>query len=368
MKKIFTICLILCLIFTAVLTSLCGCDAIKLLSGEEGVTDNPKENIPDNSEQNEMTVPPTFTEQLWYSVVTDRETYNYGDEITVYVIADLDGEFARGFSWYGNPDVDVTFTVEESECFEIIGDERFVYNDIDTLEYIYGANKRLFNFSFKIKVNKLDTYVADKINITFNIIGREPAIEDFIVEEQTIQLKSIRFVTDSQGVLVASVPYSYNYWAFRGKEYIDLNSYESLFDDSFTREYRNGVTMEALINRYSKMCLGNGAFAAIYSNAIVYVSETLRFKIYVAPDNEYVSDRRYEFSHDRVAWTKKVLKYAYDSCVISAYEYSNELERLNQLEHDDMLDAYYTTAQFFEGYFGKFPNDDSYYNYVSDLR
>ena len=393
MRKNIAILLLLAM-FTIVL---CSCDVVKVLfppketpdnseqPGDSADTDTPEQSDDTYDNTNEV-VPPTFLDPIWYSITTDTDEYDFGEEITVSVSIKL----SRNRAFYFEPDVKqngvATIAIAESEYYEICGNDIFVFEDVCLWEYVHEREAspytenggKSFECDFKIKINRPDFCIADAINISFGTKLTIPAA-DICLLDFNDALTPLRFVTDSKGVLFSSIPYSSNYWKYGIEEPLKFN-YVSILDKSFNREYENGIAMEELIDRYNRMFLGNSVYFNInnhidtHSNrSVVYISEGVRFIIYVPQDHAYIDyDADGEYSRDRVSYLKKILKYAYDSGILTADEYAIESNRLDLLTKDDLINALHNwnwaTGQFFTGENVQFPEDDSYYNYVFDLR
>ncbi len=336
---------ILSLILTSVLTiSLWGCD----------FDDTPPSSIP-----------PVLLEEYYYSILTDSETYNFGDEISISVSLQATSE---------HTDIPkqslgaLTVTLEDSPYFEIIGENNITFENILLKNYFYGNDEgnRLVA-TFKIKISE-PTYMVRTLNIVTVFAEYE---NDSETKKYENPLQGVNFIADSQGIIIAQHPYSSNRYAEKGR--LSTNP-KFLFEKSLDREYLAGVPVETLIDRYVEFRNGNRlSLNREYVDGqyfVTYVSKDLRLKIYFSPDHEAFKEFLYyhhggHSDEDMKEFSKTFLRIALDNGAITENEYNIEMNRIADSETEEGGSTYVfinSDVSF------DIPKGDDYFNYVLDLR
>ena len=122
--------------------------------------------------------------------------------------------------------------------------------------------------------------------------------------------------------------------------------------------------MDDLIDRYNGLVLGEKVdFSHNYSTDFVefeYVTKDVRFIIKLPKDHEYA---KLSQSQNRYDCAKSLILFAYESGVITEEEYEIERARLNS---DNV--SFGGNNRYKDIFVFTFPEGDSYYNYVLDLR
>ena len=112
---------------------------------------------------NNVTVPPTYIEDYCYSITTDSETYNYGDEISIKINIQISpGGLYRA---YQKDRGTLTLTLKDSDYFDIIGDKSISIENILPKDYLCkNEENKYLSYTFKIKINE-PTYIVKNLEI-----------------------------------------------------------------------------------------------------------------------------------------------------------------------------------------------------------
>ena len=322
-------------------------------------------------------------------------TYNYGDEIDICIYMQLHNSLPT-FA-YPYERLSLCVTMEESPAFEIIGENTFTldlsesYQDYICDFCIPGARKSLV-FNFKIKVNEQAFAVNDIVfnsEFLLDVYETEDLEYDY-TEKIYNHIEDLKFITDSQGVIINSIPFSYNH-SVNGagsSDYYSLNfnKSETLVTKSFNREYKKGVSVEELIDRHVGNAMGNNAavrlqeisklkfkfwFIRIYeiSYSIEYVSENVRFKMYFSEGDDCLTYYRQHCMEGNNSAGKHLVSFALSRGVITQEEYEMELNRLEKAETViQPIDSISNPVIMSLPVEFEVPTDDGYFNYVTDLR
>ena len=347
-------------------------------------------------------------ESCCYSIITNADepdnitnSYNYGDEIDICISMQFHPTFL-GIGPYDH--VRASVTVKESPAFEIVGEATANFDFQCEQNYMCNhcdpGEREYMTFNLKIKVNEesfginlieFDSKFTVQHYSTYNpetgegVFSREYEIKN----PMGVFLK---FVTDSQGIVINSIPFSYNHYYDGGSStYYDFDFIRSdtLVSESYNREYKNGVSLEELIVRHLRNEIGNDFyfrfrevrelkfkfwFIRIYevSHSVEYISEDIRLKMYFSEDDEEYERIDRDRSEGRKFAVARLLEAALSHGLISSQEYNNEISRLKNpettgskpsLSNWNRMPEIESLQLDFE-----FPSDDSYYNYVADRR
>ena len=285
---------------------------------------------------------PQVLDLFCYSLTTDKETYNYGDEIEITAAI----RFTESKPYVG------TFTVylEESPSFEIIGDAKYVFEDVKVEDYCCHKKTDKIIVSFKVKITEVDE--ARYSSNLFNIVGEYKYY--YASREYTrAHYFWLFYIVDSQGIIVNQLPYSYEHNENGGghgtdhtKGRISGLEKQELLISSYNREYLSGVSVEELIDRYVRddfdmknriFYYGSSTEPEDYSSEyfyLSYVSSGVRFKIYLPKDNECVKlykDRPVFYASDDEAvkeYLEKLLSFALENGAITEEEYNAEISSI----------------------------------------
>lgn len=380
----------LLLIISVVLVSFSGCDVINKV----------KSWFEDEQTGGEEAWLPHFC----YSVVSDEKYYDYGEEIKVTI------ELQTG-AGFGSNIIDSKGTVRialvESEYFEIVGESEVSFADIIPREYLCddcsGEKGKSFVADFTIKVND-PTYIPKFVEIFAAYEVEEPNGEYVekvridntgIVDGREITV-GLRFISDSQGVIVSSTPYKatthFDKYYSEGDEYppyyyLSPNAIifenDSILMESFNREYTAGVSREEIMDRYIEryMEFHKSSVECYFYKPVDdddmsfdYFSKDVRFRIYVSPDDENIKPYLENPMGDRKEDLAAILTYALSLGVISEEEYNGEVKKI----YDESCKFYrdikidYTLEdkhhEFFDNASFPVPKGDDYFEYVFDAR
>ena len=288
-------------------------------------------------------------------------------------------------------------TMEESPAFEIIGENTFTldlsesYQDYICDFCMPGARKSLV-FNFKIKVNEQAFAVNDIVfNSEFLLdVYETEDLEYHYTEKIYNHIEDLKFITDSQGVIINSIPFSYNH-SINGagsSDYhsLNFNKYETLVTKSFNREYKKGVSVEELIDRYVGNAIGGNVavrlqeisklkfkfwFIRIYeiSYSIEYISENVRIKMYFSEGDDCLTYYRQHCMEGNNSSEKHLISFALSRGVITQEEYEAELNRLEKAETViQPIDSISNPVIMSLPVEFEVPTADGYFNYVTDLR
>ena len=287
-----------------------------------------------------------YLEDFCYSITTDKETYDYGEEIEI----SLSLQFSRRNQEDG---LDYVIYLEKSPDFEMLGEREYLFESINQLDYSCsdGSEKR-FTAKFKIKINE-PTYVTKSFDIKVACYSRENKENEsnWLIRK----LRGVTYIGDSQGVMIYQMPYSYNHFDGEGHYKLKENfttGQKELLIASYNREYQAGVSVEEIIDRYisDDFDMKNRIFydgyyfeSEDYGSeyfCLSYVSSGVRFKIYVPKDNEYVEfyydhsgleSNEYEIKKE---YLEKFLLFALESGAIAYEEYNAEISRISNGEEN----------------------------------
>lgn len=308
--------------------------------------------------------PPVLLEEYCYSILTDSETYNFGDEINISISL----QAISGYSKIPKQSPGVlTVTLEDSPYFEIIGENSITFENILLKNYLCGNDEgnRLIA-TFKIKISE-PTYMVRRLSIVTVFAEYKDNSETKKYENP---LQGVNFIADSQGIIIAQYPYSSNHYAEKGR--LSTNP-KFLFEKSLDREYLAGVPVETLIDRYVEFENGNRlSLNREYVDGqyfVTYVSKDLRLKIYFSPDYEAFKEFLYyhggHSDEDMKEFSKTFLRIALDNGAITENEYNIEMNRIADSETKEGG----TTYVFIKSDVSfDIPKGDDYFNYVLDLR
>ena len=314
------------IILTISILSLSGCE---FLTGSS--------NTPPSSDD------PSVIDPFCYSIRTERTEYNYGDEeMAEYNYGDeieiiFTVQFTEKTSGIGR----FTVCIEESSYFEIIGEKSYIFENVDKANYSCHNKTDAFEVIFNVKFHDLGKHSYD--TSLFNITAE-------FGDNQNVYMGGIfnmYFITDSQGVLIHQVPYSYEHTKdeMHGYDYFKTRrSHETDIRDllvaSLNREYLAGFSAEDLIDRYihdsyqmkDKVYLYRQYKASQLS--FVYISSGIRIKIYLPADHEfYINSKNHlETREGDVKIITSFLIMALENGAITEEEYKAEIERISNEE------------------------------------
>ena len=330
--------------------------------------------IAENTNDLEMGTPEVGYDLLCYSISPDSETYNYGDVINIRLSAKL---YANSV-FYGVRS-GVTFTIGESDYYEIIGESSIRFETY-LEDYICGKeDSKNLVADFKIKINE-PTYTVREIK--FSVHREDYTFEhDYPDHEYKVDLEEIFFISDSQGAIISSLPYSRNHRDDPGFTPDDIIDTEELLVMSYDREYLNGIEVDELIRRYNKAVLGNRVYYSIVSCKdieptspytakkksyynIVYISESVRLKIQLSLDHEYVallnSMENIYTKEGKITYLKELLAFALENGAITKEDYETEINRLDY-EATFINKANFKHGRTLNTTAFEYPDDNGYY-------
>lgn len=303
-------------------------------------------------------------EEYCYSILTDSETYNFGDEISISVSLQAISEHIEIPKQ--SPGA-LTVMLEDSPYFEIIGENSITFENILLKNYLCGNDEgnRLVA-TFKIKISE-PTFMVGMLNILTVFSEYE---DDSGIKKYENPLQGVNFIADSQGIIIAQYPYSSNH--YEEKDRVSINP-KFLFEESLDREYLAGVPVETLIDRYVEFRNGNRlSLNREYVDGqyfVTYVSKDLRLKIYFSPEHEAFKEFLYyhggHSDEDMKEFSKTFLRIALDNGAITEKEYNIEMNRIADSETEEGGSTYVfinSDVSF------DIPKGDDYFNYVLDLR
>ena len=374
------------ILLAIMISSFCSCeqimDFIASHASPEQPTDSP---APENSDKPDSPTDVDGGRWLYspdyfcYSIMPDKETYNYGEDINITVTARAFEYFAGHIDFSIHPTLqkDITFTLVESPAFEILGDSSISFENISFADYICEDEEGdAFVLNFKIRVNN-PNYGINQVDIRADIHYYTENSE-FKDADRHAEFIPLYFISDSQGVIIYSMPYSYNHYYEDKTLNVDFLKTDKLIEKSLDREYLNGVAMDELIDRYITFMIQykspygkkyyeiNSTFNRVVGEYIIctYVTENIRFKIFLPDDQKYERT----FDNSRLEYLSLLLKLAYDNGILTEDEYEAEIVHLHNssvlnCRTGSERDYYrYKTSVF------SFPEGNDYYNYVLDLR
>ena len=316
-------------IIAATLISLSGCDFLDPNNGDSSSGGIPAE-------------PPHF---ICYSITTDKTDYGYGDEIEITAAIQFNGGY-RGTSHHNEVGFSGKFTVclEKSSRFEILGNENYIFDNLNTGDYICcKGNSEKIIVRFKIKFNEVneENYVTD----LFEIKTERGSLYEWSSAIPTKNSLTCYYILDSQGVIVQQIPSSHKHLENghhddRSGSFYDAYSHKGeLIEASYNREYESGVSVEELIDRYYNMqnyvyYYGRKSSEECY---LTYISSGVRFKIYLPKDSEYI--KLYEgisfnngsnsIDEAEKEYLEKLLSFALENGAITEKEYNAEILRIS---------------------------------------
>ncbi len=366
----------LSLILAMVMTfSLFGCDITNNDDDIEKNENDGKDDTTGSTDGGDVTPPSTMPEYFCYSITTESRTYNYGEEIEVSICL----QFTRS-AWCPEVlDSDGTYVISlvESSGFEIIGESSATFEDVVFEEYLcntcHNKENKTMSTKFKIKVNE-----AASITQALNIIVSNTD------KGSSVLLHPMYFVADSQGIIIESIPNSFNhngildcppyslevedlYWNF-------FNTIiEKLLVESYNREYQAGVNVDELIDRYVENMIHDRTYLYLenINGTFTYISKNIRFKVHMPSSHELIGEyKRYSVGglKQEKEVAKKFLLYAKENGVITEQEYNVEIDRISKDGSDYEVKLGAMTKLFVSGVDFEVPSGDDYYNYVVDLR
>ena len=285
----------------------------------------------------------SYLEDFCYSITTDKEAYDYGEEIEI----SLSLQFSRRRQVDG---LDYVIYLEDSAYYEKLEDREFLFENINQSDYsCEDGSERKFTAKFKIRIND-PTYVIKTFKIavaSYSEESKENRSEWFVRP-----LSGVAYIGDSQGIMVYQMPSSYNHFGGEG-HYVNRNftyGHKELLISSYNREYQAGVSVEELIDRYVRddydmknRIFYYGYYSEDYGSEyfyLSYVSSGVRFKIYVPKDNEYVKlynapygaeINKYEVKKE---YLEKFLLFALENGAITEEEYNAEISRISDYEEN----------------------------------
>ena len=352
----------LLLIISVVLVSFSGCDVINKVKGLF-------------VDRSDGTVGPEYIPWCCYTILTDSDTYDYGEEIKITVEVSLN---AVQFDVDGGT---VHISLSESPYYEIVGEDSFSFTDFDPIEYMCERcrnveEKKSFVSDFTIKINQPTELIPE-----IEILGwYENRFGDIVEASDNRVIGDLpRFVTDSQGIVVDSVPVSPSHieptYGKVEQETVPNNKYFTLpaMVKSYNREYAAGVPIEELIDRFLAGALPGDQIMCNYNSdpgkgikTLCYFSKDVRFKLIISYDSDLMPDDAWDLHIEEL---KDVLSYALNSGVITESEYNAEMEKVNNesavhLRGQDLSEKKH---RFVQGVDFEVPSGDKYFNYVADL-
>ena len=278
-----------------------------------------------------------YLEDFCYSITTNKEVYNYGEEIEIT----LSLQFSRRRQEDG---LNYVIYLQESPFYEMIEGGEYLFENINQKDYsCEDGSERKFTAKFKIKINE-PTYVTKSLKITVACYSEENKENksDWFIRT----LRDVFYIGDSQGIMIHQMPHSYNHFGGKGhfkyKDNFSTGQKEMLIS-SYNREYSAGVSVEEIIDRYIRddfdmknriFYYGSSTVPEDYSNEhfyLSYVSSGVRFKIYVPKDNEYVKlyndhsgtkGNKFEVKKE---YLEKFLLFALENGAITEEEYNAEI-------------------------------------------
>ena len=342
----------------------------------KNIINDTKTEITENADELEMETKPERFDRFCYSIIPDSETYNYGDVINIRLSAKLTAPSVfRGVYSV------VTFTIGESDYYEIIGESSIRFETY-LEDYICGKeDSKNLVADFKIKINE-PTYTVREIK--FSVLREDYTFEhDYPDYESKVDLEEIFFISDSQGTIISSLPYSWNHRDDPGFTPDDIIDTEELLVMSYDREYLNGIEVDELIRRYNKAVLGNRVYYSIISCEdieptspytakkksyynIVYISESVRLKIKLSLDHEYVTllhsmEQQYKYTKEgQITYLKALLAFALENGAITKEDYETEINRLDY-EATFINKANFKHGQTLNTTAFEYPDDNGYY-------
>ena len=275
-------------------------------------------------------VPATPIEEFCYSITTDSEAYDYGEEIVITALIQ--------FTFQTAADGNFTVYLEESPYFEILGDKSHVFENINQSDFCceYGSEDKI-EVKFTVKINEPTfTVQSFKILTDFEFVSQRGE------DHRAGALREMCYIGDSQGILVFQRPYSYDhslekYHSTEEGISLDLGT-RDLIIASYNREYLAGVSIEELVDRY---ILESGNLVKIekeYDEEIkkysyCYISAGVRFKIYFPDGHELNNIKCINSSRQNmIKVAEELLLFALENGAITAEEYKAEIERISNEE------------------------------------
>lgn len=313
---------------------------------------------------NNVTVPPTYIEDYCYSITTDSETYNYGDEISIKINIQISPE---GFYRIDQKDSGtLTLTLKDSDYFDIIGDKSIAIENILPKDYLCkNEENKYLSYTFKIKINE-PTYIVKNLEITAQFTEYKDGEAN---ELEAVSFQKVNFIADSQGIIIASQPYSFNHF---GDEWPSFLNPELLLAKSYDREYLAGVSVEELLDRNVEYTLENEiVLGKIYNNdgthTISYISKNARICAHLPSDHEYVNLYDSCKNEEQIKEFARIfLSLALKNSDLTENEYNAEIEYIstdNSTISFNKNTLYHVPTTEFE-----FPKGDAFYNYVINLQ
>ena len=321
-------------IIVATLVSLSGCDFLD----------------PNNGDSSLGSIPVEPSHLICYSITTDKAEYGYGDEIEITAAIQFNGGY-KGTSHHNEVGFSAKFTVslEKSSRFEILGNESYVFDSLNTGDYICckeDSEKIIVKFKVKFDEVNEENYVTD----LFEIKTERGSVYEWSSAIPTKNSLTCYYILDSQGVIVQQIPSSHKHLENghhddRSGSFYNAYSHKGeLIAASYNREYESGVSVEELIDRYYNMqnyvyYYGRKSSEECY---LTYISSGVRFKIYLPKDSEYI--KLYEgipfnngsnsIDEAEKEYLEKFLSFALENGAIAEKEYNAEILRISGSEEN----------------------------------
>lgn len=304
-------------IIVATLASLSGCDFFDP-NGKGPSSGGILEPPPDN---------------FCYSITTDKAEYGYGDEIELTAAIQINPSWLYKNSIVGP--ATLTVYLEKSSEFEILGDERYVFEDVIVSDHFCLEKDEKLEAKFKVKINEE--------NYDIGLFKIKIELSKSFLPERVARVKgeiNLYYILDSQGIIVQQIPASNSHADGYHDSHSLYDAYshkDELIAASYNREYESGVSVEELIDRYYNM-QNYVYYYKSQSNEecyLTYISSGVRFKIYVPKDNEYA--KLYEElpfadgakDEAEKEYLEKLLSFALENGAIAEKEYNAEILRIS---------------------------------------
>ena len=307
---------------------------------------------------------------LNYKVSAGWCYYDLDDEIDITVRVGRDS-FSNIVS-----EGDLHIKIAESPYYEIVSDDEIIIKDfhLDDYESTSGANYPI-NVKFTIKITET-SYVSSPIVIKMKFARQNDEHGDMGYYDRTynpddeyfFQITDFMFISDDNGVILTSSVDSKR--EFFGTGYPFWLTRESLIFQSYNRQYKNGATVEDILDRLAyEQAEGSAIYGITYESerpvSIRYISPNMRAKIYLSTDSEIekiiTSD---DENADILAITAML-----DALVLGGKITASEAaEELVYIENNGFERVYSESLKFANLLFFDIPEGDEIYNHLLDLR